>query len=131
MARPFVFSTATPPAVACATSTAIRIVRHDHERRERLHRWIRLFREAATALGYTMMPSTTAIQPLLIGNEANALALSRALESVGFYVPAIRWPTVPKGQARLRVTLSAAHTESELSQLLEALARLGPNDSGA
>lgn len=130
MARPFVFSTATPPAVACATTTAIRIVRQDHERRARLSRWIHRFREAAMALGYALMPSSSAIQPLLVGSEAGALQLSKALESAGFYVPAIRWPTVPKGQARLRVTLSAAHTESDLSQLLDALARfrpVGPN----
>jgi 8-amino-7-oxononanoate synthase len=79
------------------------------------------FRRGAAARGIPLLPSATPIQPVRIGSSPRALAVSRRLEASGFYVPAIRPPTVPKGQARLRVTLSAAHTEREIEALLTAL----------
>jgi 8-amino-7-oxononanoate synthase len=84
---------------------------------------IRRFRREAGALGYSLMPSQTPIQPLLIGDAGVAMAMSRALEKRGLWITAIRPPTVPAGEARLRVTFSASHTEADLDQLLGALAQ--------
>ncbi|MBL0028734.1 MAG: 8-amino-7-oxononanoate synthase [Rhodanobacteraceae bacterium] len=120
-ARPFVYTTALSPAIAAAASTAIAIIRREPERRAHLRDLIARFRSGATQLGYTLMDSVTPIQPLLIGDTEAALALSDALMSRGWYVPAIRPPTVPAGSARLRVTLSAAHTAAQIDGLLAAL----------
>ena len=120
-ARPFVYTTAMPPAVAAAASAAIAIIRREPERRAHLQKLITRFRRGAEQLGYTLMDSVTPIQPLLVGNTDAALALSQALMASGWYVPAIRPPTVPAGSARLRVTLSAAHTETQIYGLLQAL----------
>ncbi|MBL8297457.1 MAG: 8-amino-7-oxononanoate synthase [Rhodanobacteraceae bacterium] len=122
-ARTYVYSTALPPALAAAAATAIDIARHERWRRDRLQTLIAHLRSGVQALGLTLLPSRTAIQPLLVGDSAAALGLSRALESEGFYVPAIRPPTVPAGAARLRITLSALHSESLVEQLLATLAR--------
>jgi len=123
-ARTYIYTTAMPPALAAATLAAVRLAQSEHWRREKLHGLIRRFRSSAAQLGLPLMPSSTAIQPLLLGDAHAALAASEALEKQGFLVTAIRAPTVPQGKARLRITLSAAHQESELDQLLEALARL-------
>ncbi len=120
-ARPFVYSTAMPPAVAAATSAAIAIIRREPERRAHLQALIARFRAGAMQLGYTLMDSVTPIQPLWIGDTYAAVALSNALMQRGCYVPAIRPPTVPSGSARLRVTLSAAHTAAQVDELLQTL----------
>ena len=120
-ARPFVYSTAMPPAVAAATSAAIAIIRREPERRAHLQALIARFRAGAMQLGYTLMDSVTPIQPLWIGDTDAAVALSNALMQRGCYVPAIRPPTVPSGSARLRVTLSAAHTAAQVDELLQTL----------
>ena len=91
--------------------------------RQRLQENIAQFREGALRLGLPLLPSTTAIQPLLVGDDGAALARSRALEAQGHWVAAIRPPTVPEGSARLRITLSALHTPQHIAGLLEALAR--------
>ncbi|GMV29794.1 MAG: 8-amino-7-oxononanoate synthase [Rhodanobacteraceae bacterium] len=122
-ARSYVYTTALPPALAAATAAAVDIARHESWRRSRLHTLIAHLRAGAATRGLTLLPSRTAIQPLLVGDSAAALHLSRALESDGFYVPAIRPPTVAAGAARLRITLSTLHTESMVEQLLDALAR--------
>lgn len=122
-ARPYIYTTALPPALAAATRIAVRHARRDHWRREKLQMLVDRFRTAAQGRGLELMASDTPIQPVLCGNEANALALSSALESAGFWVPAIRPPTVPEGKARLRVTLSALHTPQDVDQLVEVLAR--------
>ncbi len=122
-ARPYIYTTALPPALAAATRIAVRHARRDHWRREKLQGLIDRFRTAAQGRGLELMASDTPIQPVLCGNEANALALSSALESAGFWVPAIRPPTVPEGKARLRVTLSALHAPQDVDQLVEVLAR--------
>jgi 8-amino-7-oxononanoate synthase len=83
---------------------------------------VREFRSGAAALGLALAPSTTAIQPVIIGDSARALAVSRRLRARGILVPAIRPPTVPEGTARLRVTFSAAHEPQHVERLLEALA---------
>ncbi len=122
-ARPFVYTTALPPAIAAAASVAIAIVRREPQRRAHLQALIARFRHGAAQLGHALMPSITPIQPLLCGDAVQALELSQRLARAGFYVPAIRPPTVPAGAARLRVTLSAAHTDADVDALLAALAR--------
>ena len=122
-ARSYVYTTALPPALAAATAAAVDIARYEPWRRDRLRTLVAQLRAGAKMRGLTLLSSRTAIQPLLVGDSATALRLSRELESDGFYVPAIRPPTVPAGAARLRITLSALHTESMVEQLLDALAR--------
>lgn len=123
-ARSYIYTTATPPAVAAATRAALRVIQRDGWRREQLNAHIARFRQAAAQLGLQLMSSTTPIQPIVLGSEAAALAASEALLARGFLVTAIRPPTVPVGTARLRITLSAAHSEADVDHLLEALAEL-------
>jgi 8-amino-7-oxononanoate synthase len=133
-ARTWVFSTAPPPAIAAAARAALRIVQAEPERRDRLFANIRRFRSGAARLGLPGFASThppsadsspqsseTPIQPLLVGDAAAAVALSQALYARGFWVAAIRPPTVPAGTSRLRITLSAAHTAAQIDGLVEAL----------
>lgn len=123
-ARSWVFSTAPPPAMAAAARAALRIVAGDEGTalRARLRAHIARFRVACAALDIALLDSQTAIQPLLIGAEAPALAVSRALFERGYWVAAIRPPTVPRGTARLRITLTAAHTPEQIDGLVDALA---------
>lgn len=121
-ARTYIYTTATPPAVAAATRAALRLIQREGWRREHLQALIRRFRHGATQLGLQLMESSTAIQPILLGEAAQALAASNDLLQRGFLVTAIRPPTVPVGTARLRVTLSAAHSETEVDRLLNAMA---------
>ena len=122
-ARPFVYATALPPALAAAASTAIGIMEREPVRRERLHHLIARFRHGAAQLGYLLGPSQTPIQPLLIGDSSASMLLSQRLFDFGLYVPAVRPPSVPEGSARLRITLSSAHTEADVDVLLDALDR--------
>ena len=122
-ARTYVYTTAMPPALAASALAALRIARHEHWRRDRLARLVAHFRAGAARRGLALAGSPTPIQPLPAGDAARALALSRALESAGFHVPAIRPPTVPDGGARLRITLSVQHDEATIDALLDALAR--------
>lgn len=121
-ARPYIYTTSQPPALACATLKSLELLRREHWRREHLARLIEQFRHGAEQLGLTLMDSFTPIQPLLIGSSARAMALSGLLRERGVLVTAIRPPTVPAGSARLRVTLSAAHTHAHVQRLLNALA---------
>jgi 8-amino-7-oxononanoate synthase len=124
-ARPYIYTTAMPAALAAATRASLRLVRTDPDgRRERLAANIERFRAGAGQLGLAMMPSQTAIQPLLVGSAEAALVASRSLEAAGFLVAAIRPPTVPQGAGRLRITLSAAHSAHQIDAVLDALARL-------
>ncbi|MDV2077731.1 8-amino-7-oxononanoate synthase [Marinobacter xestospongiae] len=125
-ARTYIYTTAMPPAVAKATCVALDLVEQGQARRRHLAHLIRRFREESKALGYQLMPSATPIQPIMVGDNWTALELSRQLEDRGLLVTAIRPPTVPEGQARLRVTLSAAHTDADLDRLLTALAECRP-----
>jgi 8-amino-7-oxononanoate synthase len=123
-ARPYIYTTATPPALAEATLTALEIARREEWRRERLRDLIGRLKTGAAALGLPLAESPTPIQPLTAGSAKRALAWARALEEAGILVTPIRPPTVPEGSARLRIALSAAHTEQDLGRLLDALARL-------
>lgn len=120
-ARTYIYTTAMPPAMAAATCASLDLIEADDQRRVHLNELIARFRYGAKALGYALMPSYTPIQPIMIGGNEEALALSQALEQRGVMVTAIRPPTVPEGQARLRVTLSAAHTQGQVDRLLAAL----------
>ncbi len=134
-ARPYVYTTALPPAQAAAALAAVRLARHEHWRRTRLQALVQRFRLRARGLGLELMPSDTPIQPLRCGGNAEALALSQALDAAGYWVAAIRPPTVPEGQARLRITLSAAHADAEVDALADAIAaardRLAPRSADA
>lgn len=120
-ARSYIYTTSQPPAVAWATLTSLRLAREESWRREHLARLIERFRAGAAQLGLQLMDSPTPIQPILVGDSARALRLSEGLRQRGILVTAIRPPTVPQGTARLRVTLSAAHAETDVDRLLEAL----------
>jgi 8-amino-7-oxononanoate synthase len=121
-ARPYIYTTSQPPALACATLKSLELLRSEHWRREHLNALIKRFREGAQAIGLELMDSATPIQPILIGDSARAMRLSQLLRERGLLVTAIRPPTVPAGSARLRVTLSAAHSSAQVELLLEALA---------
>ncbi|KRP71898.1 8-amino-7-oxononanoate synthase [Pseudomonas veronii] len=120
-ARPYIYTTSQPPALACATLKSLELLRTEHWRREHLNGLIRQFRHGAEQIGLTLMDSFTPIQPILIGDSAKAMALSRMLRERGLMVTAIRPPTVPAGSARLRVTLTAAHSAAQVQLLLNAL----------
>lgn len=121
-ARPYIYTTSQPPAVACATLKSLELLQGEHWRREHLQRLIDRFRSAAAEIGLALMDSPTPIQPILVGDSGRALRLAALLRERGLLVGAIRPPTVPAGTARLRVTLSATHSEAQLERLLEALA---------
>ena len=123
-ARSYIYTTAAPPALAEATRTSLAIARREAWRRERLQTLIQRLRAGAAQLGLPLADSSTPIQPLMAGNAARALAWGQGLESAGILVTPIRPPTVPEGTARLRITLSAAHTESDVDRLLDALGAL-------
>jgi len=128
-ARPYIFTTAAPPALAHAllASLALMAGPEGDRRRSHLQALIEQVRtHLPAALGtsrWRLAPSWTAVQPLIVGDNASALALAAALEAQGLWVPAIRPPTVAEGSARLRITLSAAHTAEQVDRLIAALGR--------
>lgn len=130
-ARPYIFTTALPPAVAAATRVALRICRDDESLRTRLRDNIAHFRSRAAAAGLRLAASDTAIQPLVVGDSARALELGERLRRAGFLVGVTRPPTVPAGSARLRITLSAAHTLAHIDALCAALRAAGAGDTPA
>ena len=120
-ARHYVYSTHMPAAQACAVSKSIALVRAADESRAHLACLITRFRQGTAALGWQLGASDTPIQPLLVGESSAALQLAARLRDRGVWVSAIRPPTVPAGTARLRITLSAAHSEQDVDRLLYAL----------
>lgn len=130
-ARTFVYTTAMPPALAAAACEAVQIARTENWRREKLRALIARFRSGAMQLGLPLADSTTAIQPVVLGDAGRTVAASHSLEDQGLLVTAIRPPTVPAGSARLRVTLSAAHQEQDVDALLDALSSIHSRHSGA
>ena len=123
-ARSYVYTTATPPVLACAVLESLKLIGQGDALREHLRELIAQLRSGLAGLPWKLMPSDTAIQPLLVGDNQAALALSEGLRERGVRVAAIRPPTVPQGTARLRITLSAAHSESDVAQLIGALHEL-------
>jgi len=122
--RSYIYTTAVPPAVAAAALTAVQLLRQESWRQTHLQQLITAFRAAALDMGLPLMDSYTAIQPLLIGDADKAMKVSQALRDVGILVTAIRPPTVPVNSARLRITLTAAHTQVQVEQLLATLGKL-------
>ncbi|MEQ1635830.1 MAG: 8-amino-7-oxononanoate synthase [Methylococcales bacterium] len=120
-ARPYIYTTAMPAAIAAATRVSLSLLISETWRRDKLKQLVQQFRQGAAQLGLSLMPSTSPIQPILVGSSQQALLLSEQLYQRGFLVSAIRPPTVPQGTARLRVTFSAAHEPAQVEQLLDAL----------
>lgn len=123
-ARSYIYTTALPPAVAAASRASLELVILEYWRREHLSKLIQAFRSGCENLGLLLMPSQTAIQPLVVGEASDALFCSKELLELGFWVSAIRPPTVPKNTSRLRFTFSAAHSIDDVNRLLDALADL-------
>ncbi len=120
-ARTYVFTTAMPPSIAAATRASLKVIKEESWRREKLKVLIDRFKQGAQQLGLDLMPSNTAIQPIMIGSSETAIQISQKLQDKGILVTAIRPPTVPKDSARLRITFSANHTEEQVEKLLGAL----------
>ncbi len=120
-ARPYIFTTASSPIIAAALLASLELIAAGDERREHLQRLIARLRAGLDGLPWRLLPSQTAIQPLLIGGNDAAVGLAGRLFARGLWVPAIRPPTVPTGTARLRISLSAAHRETQIDALLAAL----------
>jgi 8-amino-7-oxononanoate synthase len=120
-ARSYIYTTALPPAVAAATRESLRIAQRESWRREHLQALVSRLRHGSEQLGLALMPSGTAIQPLLIGGAVSAMQVSEKLFEQGFFVPAMRPPTVPRDTSRLRITVTAAHSEEDIDRLLQAL----------
>lgn len=121
-ARTYIYTTALPPAIAAATRASLRLVQAETWRRDHLQCLITRFRRGAEQLNLPLAPSQTAIQPILLKDEVTAMAMAEVLAEQGIWASAIRPPTVPVGTSRLRITLSASHTEQQVDRLLEALA---------
>ncbi len=121
-ARPFIYTTALPPAQAAVTSAALTLLQNESWRREKLQHNIGFFRQQAALRQLPVLHSLTAIQPLMIGSSARVLQIDAALRTQNFLVGAVRPPAVADNAARLRITLSAAHEEKDIVQLLDAIA---------
>jgi 8-amino-7-oxononanoate synthase len=121
-ARTYIYTTASPPMLAACLLESLRQIEAGEARRERLRSHIVQLREGLASLKRgALMPSITPIQPLLVGANADAVQMSQQLLQRGLLVPAIRTPTVPAGTARLRITLSSAHSANDVARLVEAL----------
>lgn len=125
-ARSYIYTTALPPAVAAATRAALAVSISEPWRRERVLALTGRFRTMAVAAGIRLGPSETPIQPILLGSAESAMRASSALLERGFFVAAIRPPTVPADTSRLRITLSAAHRDADVEDLVAALVELVP-----
>jgi len=120
-ARSYIYTTASPPALAAALLTSLSVVRQEEWRREQLRKLITQLRSGLAGLKWRLLESQTPIQPLLVGGNAEVVALSEELRARCIWVPAIRPPTVPQGTARLRISLSAAHSAADVDQLIGEL----------
>lgn len=123
--RSYIYTTALPPAVAVASSASLKILQAESWRREKLVSLVSRFRLGAKQIGLDLMDSQTPIQPVQINNDQRVMEINQQLRAKGFMVGAIRPPTVPAGSGRLRICLSATHTEDQIDQLLEALESVG------
>ena len=121
--RPFIYSTATPPAIAHTLLKSLEIIDGDEgsNRRTQLNKLVRIWQDEMYFSQWEKVSSCTAIQPVILGSNANALLAAKLLDEAGYWIPAIRPPTVPQGSARLRITFSANHSEADLRQLITTL----------
>jgi glycine C-acetyltransferase len=124
-ARPLLFSTSHPPAVAASALAAVRLVQQEPDLIARLWRNTRLFKQGLQRLGFDTGASETPITPVIVGDERRAMALSDRLFDEGVFALGIAFPTVPRGRARVRTIVTAAHTDEQLERALEAFARAG------
>jgi 8-amino-7-oxononanoate synthase len=130
-ARTYMFTTASPPMLAAALLAALEVIQSESQRRARLSSLIERVRSELSGLPWRLLPSTTAIQPLIVGENSRALSLMESLRSEGIWVPAIRPPTVPAGTARLRISLSAAHSDQDVDRLAASLRKLALQSKAA
>lgn len=121
--RPYIYSTATPPAIAHALLKSIEMIEgtEGQERRAQLNQLIDIWQQEMVFSHWEKIPSCTPIQPVILGSNANALLAANLLDKAGYWIPAIRPPTVPAGSARLRITFSAKHSAEDLRQLIHTL----------
>jgi 8-amino-7-oxononanoate synthase len=130
-ARTYIYTTASPAMLAAAVEASLQLIRKEEWRRERLRALTASLKQALSGSDVAPSPSDTPIQPLVLGANARALGASAVLRERGILVPAIRPPTVPEGTARLRVSLSAAHTERDVADLVAALREACPSGAEA
>ncbi len=123
-ARSYIFTTGSPPLLAHALLTSLDLIEQGEERRRRLRQLIAQLRQGLNFRRWRLPESSTAIQPVIIGENSEALQVGAALLAAGLWVPVIRPPTVPAGTARLRISLSAAHTPAQVERLVSALMEL-------
>jgi glycine C-acetyltransferase len=122
--RPQLFSNALPPTVACSANKALEILQREPEHVAKLHANVDRMRNGLRALGYEVIESPTAILPIIVGETAEAIRLSNRLLDMGVFVIGFGFPVVPEGTARLRVQMSAAHTDANIDRAMEAFATL-------
>ncbi len=125
-ARSYIYTTALPPAVAAASLCSLHLLQQGSSYRQQLQQRISEFRVGAEALGLPLMPSSTPIQPVVLGDDSQVVTVADGLSARNILVGAIRPPTVPEGSGRLRITLTAAHSAEDIDRLLSALDQLVP-----
>jgi glycine C-acetyltransferase len=128
--RPHLFSNALAPAAASAALGALAILEAEPERVARLHANVRMMRDGLASLGYEVLTSPTGILPILVGDTADAIRMSERLLGMGVFVVGFGFPVVPEGEARLRIQMSAAHTDAQIAQALDAFDRLRQSKAG-
>ncbi len=124
LSRPHLFSNALAPSTACAALAALEVLQQEPERVTRLHDNVKTMRDGLRSLGYDVMDSPTGIIPIMIGDTAQAINMSDRLLDMGIFVVGFGYPVVPEGSARLRVQMSAAHSQAQIERTLEAFAGL-------
>jgi 8-amino-7-oxononanoate synthase len=131
--RPYIYSTATPPALAHTLLTSLELIESDEgtRRRKQLSQLIEIWRNEMTFSSWEKTASSTPIQPVILGSNANALAAAKLLDEAGYWIPAIRPPTVPVGSSRLRITFSAKHSVDDLRELMKTLKLIEQEIEGA
>lgn len=124
-ARSFIFTTGLPPAAVAAALAALKVIKEEQWRQQRVLTLAKNLRLALQQAGYQVLEGLTPIIPIIIGNEAKALQLSQACLEKGIFIPAIRTPAVPKNKARLRLTVSAEHSDTEIESVVKVLTKAG------
>jgi len=121
--RPYIYSTATPPAIAHTLLKSLELIEGNEgvARRKKLNQLIQIWRDEMSFTNWEKIASSTPIQPVILGSNANALAVAKLLDEAGYWIPAIRPPTVPVGSSRLRITFSANHSVDDLRELIQTL----------